>query len=187
MPLSTQARRHRNDLAELARLAESDMSVLFRDITDAIRVREALADTLPKLAGLYGSAAASLGADWYDDLRERAGAKGRFRAIAAELPNKSRTDSLARWSIAPLFGADPDGVTALSKAAGGLQRVIFNADRETVRFSSIQDRGAEGWVRVGYGECDWCRQYLDGEIRSSEGYGFDAHDNCKCTAEPAFY
>lgn len=185
MPLSTQSRKHRADLVELARLADSDLSVLFREVDNAKLVEEALRDTLPRLIALYGSAATSLAADWYDEMRERAGAKGRFRPIISDLPDVGRTDALAGFAIGPLFGADPDAATAFSKAGGGLQRIIFNADRFTVTGSATQDRQA-GWMRVGNGECDWCDQYLTGEVHYVEGYDFDAHDWCRCTAEPVF-
>jgi hypothetical protein len=93
---------------------------------------------------------------------------------------------LARVAVGPLFGDKPDLLAALTLARGGVQRHVANAARETVRYSSIQDRGAVGWVRVGSGECDWCRQYLDGVVHDVEGYDFDAHDHCGCTAEPVF-
>lgn len=185
MRLSTQAKRHRADVAELARLAESDMSALFRQVDDARQVEQALKDVLPRLVAVYGSAAASLGADWYDEMRAESDAKGRFRPIVADLPGAARTDALAGFAIGPLFGANPDASTAFSKAAGGLQRIIFNADRFTVTGSSNQDKSA-GWVRQGNGECDWCQQYLDGEVHYVEGYDFDAHDRCQCVAVPVF-
>lgn len=187
MPLSPPARAHRADLAELARLAERDLSVLFRNVNDAGRVREALQDTLPKLVTLYGSAAATLGADWYDDLREKAAVKGRFQAITAELPNKGRTNALAGWTVGPLFGAAPDADAALGMATGGLQRIIFDADRETVTQSAVQDRAARGWMREGFGECDFCQMLLGrGAVYSEATADFEAHDNCKCVGVPAF-
>lgn len=185
MPLSTQARQHRADLSELARLAENDLTVIFRDVSSAELVKEALNDVLPKLVAVYGSAAASLGADWYEDMRDRAEAKGRFSPIVADLPDLGRTESLAGFAVGPLFGPDPDAATALSKVSGGLQRIIFNADRFTVTGSATQDKRA-GWVREGNGECDWCQRYLDGEVHYVEGYDFDAHDRCQCVAVPVF-
>lgn len=185
MPLSATARRHRADLAELAGFAENDLSLVFQDVSSAALVKEALNDTLPRLVEVYGSAAASLGADWYDELREQAEVRGRFQAIVAELPDRGRTESLAGFAVSPLFGAKPDATTALSKAAGGLQKIIFNADRFTITGSSNQDRRC-GWMRQGNGECDWCQQYLDGEVHYVEGYDFDAHDRCQCVAVPVF-
>lgn len=186
--LSPTARKHRADLAELARLAEADLSTLFRNVSKADHVRQGLMDTLPKLVAVYGSAAASLGADWYDELRQQAEVKGKFQAIVAYLPDVGRTDALAGWSVGPLFGAKPDAAAALGMAAGGLQRIIFNADRETVMQSSVQDRHARGgWSREGNGECDFCSMLIGrGTVYSKGSADFASHDRCKCVAVPAF-
>lgn len=186
--LSPTARKHRADLAELARLAESDLSVLFRNVKKADHVRQGLMDTLPKLVDIYGSAAASLGADWYDELRQEAEVKGKFQAIVAYLPDVGRTDSLAGWAIGPLFGAKPDAKAAFGMASGGLQRIIFNADRETVMQSSIQDRRARGgWSREGNGECAFCSMLIErGSVYSEATADFASHDNCRCVAVPRF-
>lgn len=187
MPLSPAVRRHRADLGQLASLAEGDLQIIFRDVSNAIRVREELTDVLPELMTLYGSAAASLAADWYDDLREEAEVRGRFQAIVAELPNRGRTDALARWGVAPLFGAQPDAQAALAKVSGGLQRIIFNADRDTIMQSSIQDPRARGWQREGVGECDLCQLLLGrGAVYSEESSQFETHDRCRCVGVPAF-
>jgi hypothetical protein len=184
MPTLTAA--HRRDLAELTGLAQNDLSLIWAKFNTATAARDGLIELLPRLVAIYGSAAATLGADWYDEMRAVAAVKGRFRAIPAELPDQGRTDALARWGVTPLFAAEPNYDMALVKVAGGLQRVIANADRQTVRVSSIQDPKAQGWVRVGHGECDWCANLLDGEVHYVEGYDFDAHDRCLCTAEPVF-
>lgn len=186
MSLTTLTRAHRRDLQELTGLAANDLSLIWRRLDGAAETRDGLMDVLPRLIVTYGSAAATLGADYYDEMRDQAEARKRFRAIPAELPDQGRAEALARWGVSPLFSADPDPDSALTLVTGGLQRIIANADRETVRFSSVQDPSAKGWVRVGGGECAWCQQYLDGEVHYTEGYGFDAHDHCRCTAEPAF-
>ena len=168
-------------------MAESDLSVLFSGTSDPKLVDEALRDMLPQLVALYGSAAASIGADWYDDLRDQAEVRGRFQAIVAELPDLGRTDSLAGWAVGPLYGANPDPDTALSKASGGLQRIIFNADRQTVMRSSIQDPRARGWQREGNGECDFCQMLIGrGAVYSEETVDFDSHDRCRCIGVPAY-
>lgn len=186
MATLTLSKARRRDLLELTGLANKDLSILWRDFTTADEARDGLMESLPRLMALYGSAAATVAADYYDDAREAAGAAGRFRAIPADLPDLGRTESLARWAVSPLYTATPDFDTALVKAGGGLQKIIANAARETVVTSSVQDRRA-GWMRVGSGSgCEWCAQYLDGEVHYVEGYDFDAHDWCKCDAEAVF-
>jgi hypothetical protein len=177
---------HRQNLRSLTNLAERDLEQLWREVDDAVRARDALMDVLPPLTGLYGTAAASLAADYYDDLRDAQRAAGAFSAIVADLVDPEALTVLARVAVGPLFGASPDMAAALVLAKGGLQRHVANTARETVRTSTVEDRAARGWVRVGSGSCDWCRQYLTGEVVSDPGYGFDAHDHCGCTAEPVF-
>jgi hypothetical protein len=172
--LSLAARKHRADLAELARLAEGDLSFLFHDVVDADRVKESLIDVLPRLVAMYGAAAASLGADWYDELREQAEVRGRFQAIVADLPDVGRTDALAGWAVGPM-------------TSGGLQRIIFDADRDTVTGSAIRDPRARGWQREGAGECDFCAMLIGrGAVYSEASVEFDAHDRCRCVGVPVF-
>lgn len=186
MSTLTLSKARRRDLAALTGLAQNDLRVMWREFTTADEARDGLMEALPRLMGLYGSAAATLAANYYDDVRDAAAVRGRFRAIPADLPDLGRTQSLAGWAVSPLYTATPDFATALTKANGGLQRIIANADRETVIGSTIQDPRAQWWVRVGSGSnCEWCAQYLDGEARSV-AYDFPAHDHCNCSAEPSF-
>lgn len=187
MPLSPAARAHRRDLEQIARQADLDMAALFSQFETPDDIRDGLLDTLPRMMAVYGSAAATLGADWYDDLREDAGVRGRFQAIPAELPDRGRTDALARWSVGPLYAANPDRTLTLSKLTGGFERIIFNADRDTITRSAIQDPGARGWAREGAGECDLCQLLLGrGAVYTEESSQFETHDRCKCVGVPAF-
>ena len=187
--LTTQARQHRTDLALLVALAAGDLSEEMRDapVGDARGWRDALAAALVGLVVLYGEAAGALGADWYDDLRERAEVPGRFQAIVADLPDVGRTDSLAGWAAEAMFGADPDPAAALGRAEGGLQRIILDVDRQTVAGSAVADRAAGGWQRVGVGECAFCRMLIArGAVYSEATATFASHDHCRCVAQPAW-
>lgn len=176
------------ELARLIALAEADLARLWTDFDTPEQAREWLADVLPGLVALYGSAAATLAADWYDDLREQAGAKGNFRAIPAELPDQGRTDSLAGWAVGSMFGPDPNPTATLTLATGGLQRIVANASRQTITVSSIADPAARGWRRVGRGSsCEFCQMLLGrGDVYSEASADFASHDHCNCGAEPAF-
>lgn len=178
---------YRSDLDELVRLANRDLAAMWRQIADAAVARDALAEILPLLTAAYGSAAATLAADWYDELRAEKAVRGRFRAIAAELPGAERTDVLARWAVEPLFSDTPDFVLARDKAAGGLQRIIADAGRDTVMQSSIADPQARGWQRVASGGCGFCSMLAArGAVYSEATVSFGAHDHCRCAATPAF-
>lgn len=174
---------HRRNIAELSRLAALDIGVIMSRHRDAELTRDRLIELLPLLAATYGAAAATLGADWYDDLRDAAAIRGRFRAIPAEPAGPERTDVLARWGVGPLFSAEPDVTTATSNLAGGMQQVIADADRQTVTVSSAEDPAARGWERViGGGACTYCAS-LAGAFTSAD---FKSHTSCGCTAAPIF-
>lgn len=145
-------------------------------------------DVLPRLVAVYGAAAATLAADWYEDFREQADIDSRFRAITAELPDVGRTDALTRWGISPLFKAEPDFASALTLVSGGLQRIVANAGRQTITQSSIDDPAAEGWQRVGSGkDCEFCAMLIGrGAVYRESTATFASHDHCSCSAAPAF-
>jgi len=179
---------HRRDLAELTGLAQKDLTLIWREFNTATATRDGLIELLPRLVSIYGSAASTLGADWYDEMRAAAKVKGRFRAIPAELPDIGRTDALARWGVTPLFQAESDFASALTLVAGGLQRIVSNADRESVTGSSVADPRAQGWQRVGSGaSCEFCSMLIDrGDVYSEASADFLTHDHCNCGAEPVF-
>lgn len=187
MPTRSRADAHRRDLAELVRLAQRDLRLIFDPLDDAERARDVLASVLPRLVSVYGSASATLAADWYDELRADAAVRGRFTVATAELPGTDRTDTLARWAVGPLFSAKPDWAVAFTNVAGGLQQIIADADRQTITVSSIEDRGCEGWVRATTGACcSYCEDLAAGGDIFRTEIQFDTHNSCGCIAAPAF-
>ena len=181
---------YRAALRDVTTLAHRDLLMAWRqfDRTNAARLRDALMDILPGIINGYHLSAATVAADWYDLMRAELGVRGRFEAIMAEPPTEARGGIMARWGVGPMFGADPAvaAPVVLTKIAGGLQRVITDGARQTITTSAVNDPARVGWVRVGHGECDWCKQYLDGEVHYVEGYDFDAHDWCRCDAVMEF-
>lgn len=145
------------------------------------QVRKELSLVLPDLIAAYGAGSATIASEWYRDARALAGVGGAFTPMPARIPN-SATAELIDWAAST--GYNLDAVHTLVQ--GGATRRVQNFGRQTVRLSSLSDPGAEGWMRVGFGECDWCKQYLDGEVHHVEGYDFDAHDHCHCQAVPVF-
>lgn len=186
MTTRRQAELHRRDLAELVRLARRDLNrIMARSNGSAEETRDRLADVLPTLVAVYGAAAAALAADWYEDMRDQAGVRGRFRAIPAELPGREQTDILARWGTGPLFQPQPDRTAAAALVGGALLRHIANADRQTITQSATDDRAAIGWVRIvsGSDPCDFCLGLAD-ELYDTPDFG--THDHCLCVASPEF-
>jgi len=176
----------RTGVAGVAALAVAALHDLWQEVLDAFRAKEALAELLPPLIETYGSAAATFAADWYDDYRDQAEVRGRFTAIPAEIGDRGSLE-LAGWAVSPLFDAGPDWDAAVSLVDGGLQRRIANVARDTITVSSLADPAAEGWQRVGVGNCAFCRMLIArGVVYSEATAGFASHDHCNCGAAPAF-
>lgn len=166
MATQTQLREHRQAIADLNTLAYADIAELMRQVDDGEQARDGLMDLLPLLAVIYGSAAATLAADWYDDLRDAAGAAGRFLAIPAETTvDADRIAPLARWAVGPMFSPEPDATKAVTRASGGLQRIIANADRDTITTSVESDPAPAGWVRsASSGACAFCKMLATRDV-----------------------
>lgn len=177
----------RESVADLVTLANGDLAALWAQVSTLDQARDALMDVLPALVDMYGAAAATVAADWYDDLRDEVGARGRFTAIPAEL-REPGTDELARWGVSPLLGENPDWDAARVLVGGGLQRRIANASRETVMGSSIQDPQADGWQRIAQSDaCLFCQMLAGrGDVYGEETADFAAHDWCSCEATVAW-
>jgi hypothetical protein len=183
VPTPTDLRRAVNDLSTLA---AGDLRALWRQVSTADEARDALSDVLPLLVNTYGSAAATVAADWYDDLRDELNISQRFFAITADFDDQG-ADVLARWGVSPLFDAEPDWERTRTLIEGGLQRRIANAARETVRISSLEDPQAQGWQRAGGGGCAFCTMLIGrGAVYSEHSADFASHDHCRCHAVPAF-
>ncbi len=184
-----QANRLRADLAQLTDIAFDDLGVLWRQFNTADEAQAGLQDVLPQLVAVYGSAAASLAADWYDDLREEQGVPGRFGAVVADLPDELGTTALAGYAAGSLYRPVPDWDAALTLTRGGMQRRIANMARGTITGSAIADPSAKGWQRVGVGACKqgFCDMLIArGAVYSEATADFASHDHCKCSAQPAW-
>jgi hypothetical protein len=172
----------RQAVADLNELASNDIERLLGDLTNTKNVQDALHDILPLLIETYGSAAASLAADWYDDFREEMAVARRFSAVPAEVKDVG-AHALVGWAAAEAT----DDAAFGSLLLGGVQRRIANFDRLTITESSVADPSARGWMRVGAGECDFCSMLLSrGAVYSEATADFQAHDNCRCSAVPEF-
>lgn len=178
---------HRADLDLLTELALKDLDQIWAQFTSADAARDGLMDVLPELLDVYGSAAATLGADWYDEVREMMQVPGRFVAVPAEQPkDRSWIDVLARWAVGPLFQKEPDWPAAKSLVDGGLEKAVQDLDRHTITEAVVEDKEAVGWKRVGHGSCAFCQMLIGRGLVYKEHSRFASHNNCKCSVVPAF-
>lgn len=174
--------RFRREVRDLGIEAQKDIDILWRSVKDSRAAKDALFDVLPELVAAYHGAAAAAAADFYDDVRESAGARGAFSAILMDPPDLG-TDALVKWALATAENSE----TFQSLIAGGVTKRIANGARDVVTFNSIQDPAARGWMRTGAGNCDFCAMLIGrGAVYSESTVDFASHDHCNCGAAPAF-
>jgi len=186
-----QADAQRRAINDLVALAMRDLLAFWRalDVAQPKAAAAALSRVMPELTAAYAGAAAGVAADWYDDLREEAGAPGRYRAVPASAPGPERGEVLARWAAGSLFGASPDPDVALSKLAGGLQRTVANGSRDTVTVNVRRDPAGARFARhASANACAFCRLLATrGAVYWSETTATkDYHDHCHCMAVPVW-
>lgn len=173
----------RPETASLVRLANNDLTRLWRLIAQGASAEVALRDLLPAIVREYGQMGAAVAAVWYDEQREKVGAKGRFAAFPIE-PDDRGTQALIGWALTTAT----DDAALQSLVLGGVQRRVSDHVRLTVAGSSVADPQAHGWKRVGDGKsCEFCSMLLGrGAVYTEATADFTSHDNCGCTAAPAW-
>lgn len=71
--------------------------------------------------------------------------------------------------------------------SGSAQRLTLNGDRATTMRTFTESDQIAGWRRVGGGSCAFCSMLLSrGAVYSKDSVEFQAHDRCKCSAEPLY-
>lgn len=187
MPQSLKARAVatslRAETAALVRLADRDLARLWRLVAAGANAGEALHDLLPAIVREYGAAGGAMAAEWYDQQREKVGAKGRFYALPVQ-PDDRGTHALVGWALATA----KDDASLQSLILGGAQRRIADHARLTVTSNAVEDRAAAGWQRVtGGSACAFCSMLAGrGSVYSEATADFSSHDDCGCSATVAW-
>ena len=173
----------RSDTDRLVRLADRDLSRLWRLVAGGAAADEALHDLLPAIVREYGTLGAALAAEWYDDQRAKAGVSGRFTATPVEADDRG-AHALIGWALTKAT----DDASLQSLILGGTQRRLADHVRYTVANNSVTDSAARGWQRVGSGSsCEFCSLLIGRlAVYSESSADFLSHDRCNCGAEPVF-
>jgi hypothetical protein len=171
----------RRETAGLVKLASNDLSALWKLIEQGASADVALFDLLPSIVFQYGEAGAALAADWYDEVRAKAGIAGRFTAVPVA-PSDRGAQALVGWAL----DTATDDAALRTLIQGGVQRRIADHVRFTITGSSVKDPGAVGWRRVGTGaSCSFCALLLGrGAVYREETADFASHDHCDCSSAP---
>lgn len=194
-PTQTSSPPLRESLFTVTELAVQELAPIWKlpptDIT------QALFDVVPGIVQKWNLTAASVAADWYDNIRETEAIPGHFTAIVPDLGDQG-AQALAGWG-AEAFKApaehepvDLDRLTPIESARdrveGGLQKRLVNAANLTVTESSKADPKARGYMRrTRPGACKFCLMVASrGAVYTKASATFACHEHCYCEAVPAW-
>jgi hypothetical protein len=191
MATAQQVAEYREATSSLVLLAQRDLTDFWRSLNlegSPIAVRDALMGFFPELVTAYGDAAALLGADWYDMLRDAPPSVARFQAVMARPIDADQANASARWGLGPLFDVG-DADDSLSLLSGSTQRLVLAPFRTTVYESALSDTQPTRFARMPSGPtCRFCTMvasrgfvYRDA---ASAGESNEWHDNCNCLIVP---
>ena len=147
-------------------------------------VRSDLLSAVPEVIGYYADGSSALAADFYDDERDRASARGGFTAEPVVLDRWEKVGRALAWATQPLIEGDGDVPARLAEV---VQIETARPYRDTITTNRQRDPEAVGWQRVSAGGCSFCRMLASrGAVYRAETARFASHTNCHCTAQPVF-
>lgn len=160
------------------------------DLTNPAATRDSLLEFFELIGDTYGAAAGSMAAEWWEELRDKAGASGVSRAVIADLDDiTARAQGRVRFGARHLWTGDPDATRSF--ANGVADWMVKQVGRETVDLSTGADRARPRWARVPTGAvtCAFCVMLASrGPVYRSErtagGDGIRFHADCDCVATP---
>lgn len=178
----------RSTNADITSLALRDLRSFWSslDLGRPEAARNQLLRFTPQLVAKYGEIAATVAADWYDDLRFEADVPGRFAAEMADVASSERVAARARYAAGHLFTENPEATLALLD--GAVQKYVLEPSRNTIVRSVARDPKATGWARHTRADgCDFCRFLAQrGAVYKEATARFASHDDCNCTSAPSW-
>lgn len=149
--------------------------------------RDALLRFIPTLVARYGEAAATVAADWYDDLRASARVGGSYRARIVDADEVAPVRA-TRYAAGHLFTSAPVGT--LDYLTTAISALVLQPSRDTLVRAAGGDPGRPRWARVPSGAetCAFCL------VMASRGFVYRTaesagdrnrwHGKCDCQIVP---
>lgn len=160
---------------------------------DAQAWRAALFASVPLIVGEYGPASATLGADWFTDLREDSTRRLTPFTPSIVVPTSAEdmTAMVARNTsplLDPMLDVEAEIERIIAQIEAEVQREIAQAFRETVTENSKADPESVGWQRFTRdGGCKFCLMLAArGAVYVEANARFASHTNCNCLAGPSY-
>lgn len=169
MPSSVEASNFQDLLARLSRAAITAVAAMW---TATNQGYTQVAEQYPGTVDPYAAAAATLSAQWYQQLMPQAA----FAVQTAPLPGVDALRANVGWAFTQ--------TSPLKALAGTTERHVFKTSRDTVIGNAKRENAR--WARYASAHaCPWCRVLATREAvyRDAEN-AVKGHDGCHCLAVP---
>jgi hypothetical protein len=190
MPTRADVERFADANRNIRALVLADLERLWRalDTQNADATRDFLLDAVPLLVASYGDVAATVAADFYDEVRDASRALGRFTAVPAGGFDLDDLLGQVRYSVGPLYSANPDPGAALGRLSQKVDEFTLQPGRDTIAESVTRDPAKPRWARVPVGEtCAFCLMLASrGAVYGSEVSARKFHGNDDCVPTPVW-
>ena len=189
MPSRADVERFADANRSIRALVLAELERLWRGLNtqNADAVRDLLLEAVPLLVASYGDVAATVAADFYDEVRDSSRAPGRFTAAPVTALDVEALAGQVRWAIGPLYSANPEPADALGRLSQKVDEFTLQAGRDTIAHSAAKDPAKAHWARVPVGKtCAFCLTLASkgAAYRAEETAARKFHGKCDCTATP---
>lgn len=157
----------------------------------------------PLIVSTYAPAAALLGVDWYEAIREaEAPTAGTFTPTPQLLVSDESVKAVTAIAVEPVRTVervDPEVAAKVVRDLGdGLKKATMSGFRDTITRNAVEDPISAGWRRYARPEaCKFCKMLADrGAVYEEATVRFAAHGalmrggrkggECMCLAGPSF-
>lgn len=177
---------------QLGRLLTDDLKGIWQglDLSNPREVSAQLQLVIPDLVGDYGDMAATLAADFYEEVTADYGLPYTTARLAPPVP-AGQAQATTRWALGPLFSAEQSYTQALNLLIAGAHRLSLQPGRDTIAQNSQRVGLAYARVPGGAEPCAFClvlasRGAVYGSAQAAR-YAKDGtryHDDCRCAPVP---
>lgn len=169
-------------------LVERDLTAFWRtlDLAKPEAARAGLLRFVPALVDTYGTIAADVAADWYDEVRASDQVAGRYRATALMPDETDAVQGTVQRLAGGLWSDAPEDV--LASLLGRAAKYALDGSRITVSASALDDPWSSGWQRITRPDaCKFCTMLAGrGGVYKEATATFASHDDCNCAAAPSW-
>lgn len=191
MPSRADVERFADANRNIRALVLAELEALWRplDTRNADATRDFLLDAVPLLVASYGDVAATVAADFYEEVRDASRVAGRFMPVPVTSLDVDDLLGQVRWSLGPLYSGSPAPAEALGRLSLKVDEFTLQQGRDTVAVNTRRDPAGPRWARVPVGKtCAFCLTLASrGAAYRSEESARGArkfHGSCDCTPAP---